>query len=167
MKGAIFYSSRYGSTAQYAKWISEATDVPLYDIKNSHIDPSGYDFLVLGFPVIYHKLYQHKWVNRHLKNIAKKPIIVFTVSGAMEGVKLDGWIENSLPQSVITRMKHVALGGRQNPKELNLFDRVMLIIGGLTNRDRAAAKDEIKGFDFMDKSSIQPVVKLVNEFQDT
>lgn len=32
MKGAIFFSSKYGSTAQYAHWISQATGLPAYDI---------------------------------------------------------------------------------------------------------------------------------------
>jgi len=30
MNGAIFYSTKYGSTAQYAQWISEATGPPAF-----------------------------------------------------------------------------------------------------------------------------------------
>lgn len=32
MNGAIFFASKYGSTAQYAEWIAEATDLPMFDV---------------------------------------------------------------------------------------------------------------------------------------
>jgi len=40
MKGAIFFSTKYGSTAQYAKWIGEATGLPVFNIKVTNADPS-------------------------------------------------------------------------------------------------------------------------------
>ena len=57
-------------------------------------------------------------------------------------------------------MKQFALRGRQNPKEPARYDRVMLIIGGLPNRDPVARREEMQGFDFTDKSSIALVVEL-------
>jgi len=62
-------------------------------------------------------------------------------------------------------LKHVALRGRQNPKELTRYDRMMLFIGGLPNRDPVARREEMQGFDFMDKSSKEPVVELAQAFQ--
>ena len=64
MNGAIFFSTKYGSTAQYAKWIGEATGLPVFNVKDSKADPSKYDFLILGSPVIYYKLIIHKWVKK-------------------------------------------------------------------------------------------------------
>ncbi len=165
MTGAIFFSSKYGSTAQYANWIGEATGLSVFDVKSSNADPSKYDFLILGSPVIYYKLTIHKWVKRHLVSIDSKPIIFFSVSGAPAGPKLDGWIADSLPENFISKMNHVALRGRQIPEELTWFDRMMLIIASLTNKDPEARKQEFEGFDFMDKSSIEPILKLVEQFQ--
>lgn len=167
MNGAIFFSSRYGSTAQYAKWIGDATALPVFDVNDANADPTQYDFLVLGSPVIYHKLLIQKWVKRNLPHIEAMPIIMFTVSGAPAGGKLDGWIAASLPEYLIARMNHVALRGRQNPKDLNWFDRIMLIIGGLKNPDPVASREEMKGFDYMDKASIEPIVKLVKQLQSS
>ena len=82
MNGAIFFSSKYGSTAQYANWIGQATGLPLYDVKYNNADLSKYDFLILGSPIIYYKLNIHKWVKKHLSKLADKPIIFFSVSGA-------------------------------------------------------------------------------------
>ena len=165
MKGAIFFSSKYGSTAQYAHWIAEATGLPVFNAKDDTVDPDTYDFLILGSPIIYYKLSIRKWVKRHLDNIQNKPIIFFSVSGAPAGEKLNKWIADSLPESFISNMHHVALQGRQIPEELTYFDWIMLKIAGLTNRDREARKQEFEGFDFMDQSSIEPVLKLAEEYQ--
>ena len=167
MKGAIFFASKYGSTAQYAVWIGEATGLPVFDVITSDVDPADYDFLILATPVIYYKLYIQKWVKRHLPDLQGKPIVMVTVSGAPAGPKLDGWVGDSLPREFVSAMKHVALRGRQDPKELSWYDRIMLIIGAMKNPDPVASREELHGFDYMDKSSIASVVDLARKYQST
>lgn len=87
------------------------------------------------------------------------------MSGAGAGAKLDVWISRSLPEDFISKMNHVALLGRQNSKELTLYERLMLNIGTMMNPDPVARKEELKGFEYMDKSSIEPIVKLAKLFQ--
>lgn len=119
MNGATFYATRYGSTAQYAEWITEATGIPAFDVNKTDADPSAYDFVVIGAPVIYHKLPIRNWVRQKMGSFKTRPVLFFTVSGAPAGPKLDGWIANSLPQALIQQMHHFALRGRQNPKDLS------------------------------------------------
>jgi len=161
----VFFSSKYGSTAQYAQWIAQATSLPAYDIDETRVSLSEFDFLVLGSPLIYFKPMFHRWVKGNLTDLLDRPTVFFSVSGAGAGPKLDGWLADTLPAEFMSHVKHVALRGRQNPRELNRFDRTMLIIAGLFNRDRKAAKDETHGFDHMDKNSIQPIVEEVRTIQ--
>ena len=165
MKGAILYRSKYGSTAQYANWMGEASALPVYDLDETRPSLAELDFLVLGCPVIYFKPTIHRWVKRNLSDILGRPTVFFSVSGAGAGPKLDGWLEKSLPASFMSHVTHVALRGRQDPHELNRFDRTMLIIAGLFNRDRKAARDEMHGFDLMCKSSIEPIVEEIQHLQ--
>lgn len=165
MKGAVFFSSRYGSTEQYARWIAKAASLPAYDLDETDASLTDFDFLVLGSPIVYFKPVFHRWVRRNLDAILARPTVFFSVSGAGAGPKLDGWIAGSLPSAFVSHVTHVALRGRQDPRELNRYDRVMLIIGGLFNRDRKAAKQEMHGFDFMDKGSIEPIVEKIRELQ--
>ena len=167
MRGAIFYATKYGSTGQYARWIAEATGLPVFDIDATDAEPSDYEFLVLGSPIIYHKLLFDRWLRRNGNTIESRPTILFSVSGAGAGAKLDGWLAQSMPASTLTHVKHFALLGRQNPKELTLYDRIMLIIGGLKNPDRKAAREEMHGFEFMDKASIGPIVERIRQFQES
>jgi len=89
MKGAIFYSTKYGSTAQYANWIGKATGLPVLNIKDKHADLSKYDFLIIGSPIIYYKLYNRKWMKKNWSAMEHKLIIFFTVSGAPAGQKIE------------------------------------------------------------------------------
>jgi len=165
VNGAIFFSGKYGSTAQYAEWISEATGLPVFDVKDAHADPSVYDFLVLGSSVIIYKLTIRKWVERNLAAIANKPIILFTVSGAEAGPKLDGWIADSLPAGMVSRMQHVALRGRLDLSKMSWWVRLILRIGAWKSDDPEAKKLELGGFDFMDKSSVKPIQVMVERLQ--
>ncbi len=163
MKGAIFYSSKYGSTEQYANWIAEATGLPVFDAIDGNGDPSRYDFLILGSPIIYFRLIIRKWLKKHWTEIAQKPVLFYSVSGASAGKKLDGWISKSLSQDIVSKMHIVNLKGRQRPGELNPFDAIMLKVAGFFNPDREAGKQESKGFDYMDKNSIGPIIQWVRQ----
>lgn len=165
MNGAIFFSGKYGSTAQYADWIAEATGLPVYDVSHTNVDPSQYDFLILGSSVIVYKLTIRNWLKNNLARIKDKPIILFTVSGAPPGSKLDSWVANSLPENLSAHVEHIALRGRLDPKKLSWWVRLILIIGAWKNDDPEAKKQELKGFDFMDKSSIEPIQKLVQQLR--
>ncbi len=165
MNGAIFYASKYGSTLEYAGWIADATGLPVYDADEQGSDPADSDFLVLGSPIIYYKLLLSRWMHRNLDVILSKPAVLFTVSGAPAGKKLDRWIRDCLSPALVRHMHHVALRGRQNPKDLTWFDRSMLIVAGLMNSDRQAAQEEMNGFDYMDRASIQPIVDLIKDLQ--
>ncbi len=165
MNGAIFYSSRYGSTAQYANWIGEATGLPVIDVQDASADPSKYDFLILGSAVIFYRLIFRKWVKANLADLKGRSKILFTVSGAGASPKLDRWVAASLHADLLSEMEHVALRGRMDPKKLNWSLRQIMRIGALLNPDPQASKEERGGFDYVDKSSIEPILNLVERFQ--
>lgn len=165
MKGAIFFSGTYGSTAQYAEWISESTDLPVLDIKDTNADPSKYDFLILGSSVMYYKLTMQKWIKSNLTKLIDKPVILYTVSGAPPGPKLDKWVANSLPKQFRLHIKHIGLRGRMDHNKLSWRLRLLLQIAALFNPDPQASKEERHGFDYMDKDSIEPILKIVRQLQ--
>lgn len=167
MNGAIFFSGKYGSTAQYAKWIGAATGLPVFDVRDAHADPAAYDFLVLGSSVITYKLSIRKWLKRNLANIEHKPVLLFTVSGAPAGPKLDGWVAKSLPAHLIAQMEHVPLRGRLDPSTVGWWTRLILRIGAWKNDDPEAKKEELEGFDFMDESAIDPITRFVRQIQSS
>ena len=165
MKGAIFYHGKYGSTRQYAEWISEATGLPVHSCKDPTSDPSEYDFVILGSSIILFRLTIRNWIRSNRAKIRNKPVILFSVSGAGASAKLERWVARSLPEDLRSRIDHVPLRGRLDHSKLGWGMRMFLKIGSLFNRDPEASKDERYGFDYMDKNSIAPIVGLVEKFQ--
>ncbi len=165
MNGAIFFSSKYGSTEQYAHWIGQATGLPVFDVNDATADPKEYDFLILGSAVIFYRLIIRKWAKSNLTDLLDRSKILFTVSGAGAGPKLDSWVAASLPKILLSKMDHVALRGSMDPKKLNWGLRQIMRIGALINPDPQASKEERGGFDYVDKSSIEPILKRVERLR--
>ncbi|RAJ11512.1 flavodoxin domain-containing protein [Arenibacter echinorum] len=166
MKGAIFFSGKYGSTEQYANWIGKATGLPVFDIKDAHAaDLSEYDFLVLGSSIVYFKLTIRKWASANLSKLNGRSKILFSVSGAGPSDKLERWVAASFPSQLLTQMEHVALRGKLDHSKLSWWLRKILWMGSLFNPDPQARKEERGGFDYMDKSSIEPILKIIEQFQ--
>ncbi|NND16492.1 MAG: hypothetical protein HKN89_09240 [Eudoraea sp.] len=163
MNGAIFFSGKYGSTKQYAHWISEATGFPVFDIKDPDADPSKYDYIILGSSIIYFRLTIRKWARANLSKLNGRSKILFSVSGAGPSTKLNRWVAKSLPSGFFSQMVHVALGGRLDHSKVSWLVRLMLWIGSLINPDPEASSEERYGFDHVDKESIEPIIKLVKQ----
>jgi menaquinone-dependent protoporphyrinogen IX oxidase len=165
MNGAIFFSGKYGSTEQYAKWIGQATRLPVFNIKDPNADPSKYDFLVLGSSILYFRLSIRKWVNANLSTLKSRTKVLFSVSGAGPSDKLERWVAKSLPSNLTSQIKHVGLRGRLDHSKVSWWVRMMLWMGSLFNPDPEARKDERQGFDYVDKDSIEPIVQLLRQIK--
>lgn len=164
MNGAIFFSGKYGSTEQYANWISEATGLPVFDIKDSNADPSKYAYLILGSSILYFRLSIRKWIKANRSKLENRAKILFSVSGAGPSDKLERWVSASLPEDLASQMEHVALAGRLDHSKVGWGVKIMLWMGSLFNPDPEARKDERYGFDYVDRDSIAPIISLVKQF---
>lgn len=91
--------------------------------------------------------------------------ILFSVSGAAPSNKLNRWVANSLPPDFLSEVKHIALRGKLDHSKVSWWVRIILWIGSLFNRSADASRDERYGFDYMDKSTIEPIVIQVKELQ--
>ena len=165
MNGAIFFSGKYGSTEQYANWIGETTGLPVFDINDARTHPSEFDYLILGSSILYFRLSHRKWVKENLAVLKGRTKILFSVSGAGPSKKLNRWVSKSLPAELLSQVEHIGLRGRLDHSKVSWWVRLTLKIGSLFNPSPEARKDERYGFDYMDKSSIDPIVRLVKQFQ--
>ena len=136
----------------------------VFDVRTEDVDPSAFDFLILATPVIHDKLLITDWLRDNLSKLDHKPIIMIKVSGAPPGPKLDAWVRESLPQEFLSKVTHVSLRGRQRPNDLSWYNRAMLIVATLKNPDPVASREELEGFDYMDKDSIAPISALAEEY---
>ena len=90
-------------------------------------------------------------------------LLMYTVSGAAPGPKLDSWVGDSLPASLVSHAERFAFQGRLDINAVGWWTRTVLKIGAMMNKDAEGRKDELHGFDYMDKSAIDPLVARIKE----
>ncbi len=163
MKGAIFYTGKRGSTAQYAQWIGQATGLPVFDANNTQADPAEYDFLILGCSVILMRMTIRKWVRANWDAIKQKPTLLFSVSGVTaDDPLLQKWLDASYPDELVKQSPHFGLGGRLDLSKLNWWMKIFMRIGAYTKPTAEKKRDMLEGFDRVDKASIAPIVEWAN-----
>ncbi len=164
MKAVVFFSGKFGSTKKYAYWINERTGFPVYDINKEKPDPSKYDLIVLGSSIIASKPTIQKWLKAHWPVIENKQVLLFTVSGTEPGhPDLQKWLTDSLSQSILEKVHYVPLRGRLVLQELPWWIRLMMKVASRTEKDLQIKKRMAEGFDYMDKSSIDPILKWIDD----
>lgn len=163
MKAAIFYTGKFGSTKKYAYWINEDTNFPVFDLSKENPNPDDYDLLVLGSSIIAMKPTMKKWLKTNWQRIKDKPLLFFTVSGTEPGhPDLKQWLIDSLSEEVLEQMQYVGLRGRLALAELPWWIRIMMKFAAKGEKDPEVKKRMAEGFDYMDKSSIKPILAWID-----
>ncbi|HOJ65353.1 MAG TPA: flavodoxin domain-containing protein, partial [Spirochaetota bacterium] len=129
MKGIIVHCGQYGSTEQYAKWISEESKLQAFSVKDiKSKDLPNYDFFILGTSVIAYKFLIAKWIIKNWHILKNKKIFLYVVSGTQpEEISLfNKYKNNSFNKEIQENIKFYYFGGRQIFKKLPFFIRTQL-----------------------------------------
>lgn len=163
MKGIILFKSQYGSTEQYARWLSEDTGVKAVDIHEA--DPEtvkSCEFVVIGSHIKIGHIQATDWIKTHWEWLKDKKLILFGVSGSYANKKQQREVlETSLPEDWIDEFQYFSLPGRLNKRSLNWWDRFIVSLGSRIMRDEEARSRMKEGFDYVDKKRLEPVKKLI------
>ncbi len=79
MKTIVVYSSQYGATEQYARWLAEALDADLYAVRAISADVlGGYDCILYGGGLYAGGVKGLPTFLKHFSKCEGKPLILFT-----------------------------------------------------------------------------------------
>lgn len=79
MRKIVIYKSKYGSTRQYAQWISEELSCPCYDVKDVTINTlSDYDVIIYGGGLYAEVINGVSLITKNFEKIENKKLIVFS-----------------------------------------------------------------------------------------
>ena len=167
MSGLVVYSSKYGSTREYAEWIGGELSfpaVPCADAKRTQLEAS--DLVILGSSVNMGSLTIKSWIRKNWPVLAAKRLILFTVSGTppSDEKKLRETLAASLAPEMIGRMQWFPLHGRIRFAALPPLLRFMLkAFSGKQDAAGGAAAgggpDALQEFDDVRRENIAPIVK--------
>lgn len=173
-KTAIIYNTKYGSTEQYAKWISEETGADIYRDKNVKLSQlMEYDTIVFGGPIHAGGLQGLKFLQKNMKRFSGKRVMAFAV-----GLGLDN--ENAQQQCLelnfLKSIKEVPcyfMKGAYNPEMVKGIDKTMMgfvkkVLNGksedqLTKEDKELLLAINEGADYVDRKYIEDIVEAIKE----
>ena len=166
---AITYKSQYGTTKQYAEWIAEALDAPIFEV--SEIKPAqlmSYDMVIHGGGLYAGGIDGIKLVTKN----PCKALTVFTVGLAdPSDTDYSDILNKNFKPDQLAKVKVFHLRGGMDYKKLGIIHRgMMAMLKRMTAKkpeSELAVDDKIlldtygKKLDFMDKDSIKPLVEFV------
>lgn len=129
MKTLIIFASKYGSTKQYAEWLSKETGYDAVNVKELNIKRlQDYDRLIIGSSVHVGRLDISNWIKRHWDVLSQKIMILFSVNGTPPEQKeeLQKILEFSLPKHMLNKIHYFPLQGRLIFAELSFWHKILL-----------------------------------------
>ena len=159
MKAAILYSGKFGSTRQYARWLGEATGLPVFNLREDPPEPWNYDLLILGTSIIIGKPTIARWMKKHWPMLWGRKLLLFSVSGTAPGhPDLTAWMHRHLGEEIMSQVEYVPLRGRLDLEEVPWLIRGLLKLAAGASKDPDTKKRMSEGFDYMDRGSLRPIL---------
>lgn len=170
MKALIIYQSKYGATAQYAEWLSEALALPVQTAKESNAYTLGdAEYLVIGTSVYVGKLLLKKWLHDNQYILKNKTLFLFIVSGgsASDKKQQQAIISANIPGLLINQCEIFFLPGRLIKKNLSWPDRFMLKMGAMLEKDPVKKSAMHNDIDAVSKTHLTEMVEAVKLYAST
>ncbi len=169
MKGIIIYASCYGSTEQYAAWISERLPfkkVNYKDVTDDELLES--DIVVIGSWVLANKLFLAKWLGVKTELLRNKKLFFYSVSGAKPGdATLERVFEDSMDPALMGCTKTYQFGGKREVKGMSGFHKFMLWIASTFVEKDPEKKEEMKKYvNNVLVEYIEPLIDDINNNKD-
>ena len=161
MSGIIYYKTKYGSTEEYASWLSESVGFELKNIKKRpKIGDEG--VVVIGSSLMIGKVKAAGWIKKNWDKMKDKQLVLFCVGGSKIGSEVrDDIITRSLPKNVIERMKVFHLPGRIDHKKLNFLMSGMVKNVAKYEKDEEERRRALEGYNDVKRENLKPIVAYI------
>ncbi len=164
MAGAVVYQSRYGSTRQYAEWLSQSLQMELFslnEMKDKNI--AQFSEIVFCSPVYYGKILLSRYIKKTWNLFKGKKLYLLVVAGVDENAKEDiqNMINLNFKPIILSRLKWFYLGGRMELERLKLMEKFIVkrlakIIEDEKERDKLQ-----NGYDMIERKKLDPVIATI------
>lgn len=162
MKGIIVYKGKYGATSQYAQWLGTTFQVPVIETDDMTADNiTRYDYVIVGSSVYVGRLQVREWVRRYECLLQAKKVYFFIVCAtpANEKEKIEEIVRNNVPEGLRTEENIYVLRGRMIMKNLSWWDKLILKLGAMLQKDPGARKQMLQDFDEVKQENLLPLIK--------
>lgn len=177
MKYIVTYSSKYGSTQKYAKWIGKALSCEVKDIKSVRSDMlQNYDVIIHGGSLYAGGVSGMKQLIKLYPAIRGKKLILFTCgladpTSSQNVMHIENGVAQAVSKEMYDNMKQFHFRGGIDYSRLSPIHRAMMWMlcqtmkkkgyDNLSDDDKLMLDTYGKQIDFSDQSTIKMLVDYV------
>ncbi len=175
MSKIVVYKSKYGSTKQYAEWISKELLCPIVDAKKVKIeDLCGYDTIIYGGGLYAEVINGVSLITKNLDKLEGKKIVIFT-TGITPLEYRDYYdklvLEKNFKPEMLSQIKIYNFMGKMIIDELSVAHRTALktLKKIMAKKENPTDMEKLlvslcdADADFSDKASIKELINYVNQ----
>jgi len=164
MKGIIVFYSTYGSTKQYAEWISEEIGFPTFSTKDKNIPYGESEIVVVGSPTLMMKPFLSKWIVKHWDILMDKKVVLYTTSGTLPtDTGLQEGFRDAVPDEIRNIIDYFPLHGRMIFKNLSRLHKMMMGIAQMKEKDPVVKAEIKKDVDGVKRENIAEIVAFIKD----
>lgn len=164
MKAVILYKSKHGATQQYAQWLADDLQLPVFTepgFSPSWLD--SYDLVIVGGSVYAGRWTMHDWLARHASRFENKKLVFFIVCGtpSHEINTLKAIARQNIPAGLLDKYPVFYLHGRLVKDTLTWSERWLLKIGAWLTKDPVKKREMTADFDDVKREHLDGIIKAV------
>lgn len=170
-KTAVIYQSHYGTTEQYAKWISQELEADIFQSKKTTLEEiKKYNTLIFGGGLYASSILGSKLLSKNFGALKDKNLIVFTVgaAGTDDPSIFEDIIDKNFEKEMRKSIRFFHFRGGQDYKKMSFVHKTMMKMmvtmvkkkpeEEKTQEDRQLIASYGGVIDFSDKNTIEPLV---------
>ena len=169
MKVVVLYKSKYGSTRQYAEWLGESLQAPVFSIDGfSPSELAKYDLVIIGGWIRVGKITCAEFVIQNWEALKDKQVAVYSVSATKPGEpEVLEFYKSSFPDHMREKIRFFPLWGRF--QSANTADKFLMLVPKTalriklllapTEGVRSRYRGITERFDHVERSALQPLIE--------
>ena len=174
MKTIVIYTSKYGATEKYAKWLSDKLNCKLVETKSAKIvEIEKYDTVILGGGIYASGISGLSFIKKHYTRLCDKKIAVFAVGASAYDEKAMTALKAHNFKNEISQIPCFYCRGAWNESSMSFKDKMLcnMLKVAVSKKEpssyepwEAALMEAIgKNVDWTDQENLVPILKYVCE----
>lgn len=154
MKTLIIYKTKYGSTKQYAKWLSEELqDSKLINMNEAKdINFNDYENVIIGSRIYIGKIEGLKFIIDKWNNLKTKNVYLYTVGMTSSNSSESISTYETIPEYIRNTIKYIKLRGIIKKDRLSFIDKLIIKLMDSSEKDSKPLNLELN------KNSLKPII---------
>ena len=156
----VLYGSKYGSTKQYAEWIAEELNADLLDVNDANLQNiKNYDTIIYGGAVYAGGITGINFIVKNYDQLKNAKLVIFTCGIADPSIDIN---KENLIKNIRGAMDYSKMSFLHKTMMSALVKKIKNK-SSLTDEERCILDTYGKTVDFVDKSTIWPIIRYAKE----